>query len=44
MKPTKKKPRLGRIPLPKKPPKVEIPKTAYKRKKKLDVDELNGEH
>jgi hypothetical protein len=44
MKPTKKKPRLGRIPLPKKPPKVEIPKTVYKRKKKVGIDELNEEH
>ncbi len=39
MKPPKKKPRLGRVPLPKKPPKVETPKTVYKRKKRTGREE-----
>ncbi len=43
VKPPKKKPRLGRIPLPKKPPKVEAPKTAYKRKKKIGQEEWEGQ-
>jgi len=38
--PEKKKPKLGRIPMPKKPPKVEVPKTVYKRKKKVGEEEM----
>ncbi len=44
-KPKKKKPNLGRVPLPNKPPKVETPVTVYKRSrdKKVPVGERHGD-
>ena len=35
----KKKPKLGRVPLPNKPPKVETPPTVYKRSRDKKVPE-----
>jgi len=35
----KKKPKLGRVPLPNKPPKVETPDTVYKRSRDKKVPE-----
>ena len=41
----KKKPNLGRVPLPNKPPKVETPSSVYKRSrdKKVPEEEQQGE-
>jgi hypothetical protein len=36
----KKKPNLGRVPLPNKPPKVETPPTVYKRSRDKKVPEV----
>jgi hypothetical protein len=40
----KKKPKLGRVPLPNKPPKVETPSSVYKRSrdKKVPEEEQQG--